>query len=386
MNLALIQYKTKGGMMNKQDVLCPLPWHHIAIRPDGRVYPCCYFRHDDTPEEFNLKHKDIFNHPFLQIVRKKISSGIPVDGCKQCYQNEKTSGKSMRLEYIENVSSLLGKDFEIPNEPSLIYIDLALSNTCNNRCRMCGPELSTNWYPDAKALGIPINKGIIENKDPLANIDVSKLTNIKLIGGEPMLEQDKFINILKRCNLPELTIFLATNVTTKPTAELMKLFRACKKVKIACSIDAYGKLNDFLRKGSSWDEIDKNLRWYANNFETVLVHSVISIYNINQIEKLLEHVNREYPNVHFQYVMVDGPDWIRPCNLPVNVKDLIIKRINKLKFNEIKAFRSIIYDHISRPGNFAKFKEMDDKLNNLRNEHWKEANPELYEMLKEFYE
>ncbi len=165
-----------------------------------------------------------------------------------------------------------------------------------------------------------------------------------------------------------------------------KLFRRCKQVKVSCSIDAYGKLNDFLRKGSHWEEVDKNLRWYANNFEIVMVHSVISIYNINQIEKLFEHVKDQYPNVHFQFVMVDGPDWIRPCNLPVDVKDKIMKKINTLEHEEIINFRGIVYEHLSRPGSFSKFKEMDDKLNDLRNEHWKDVNPELYEMLKEYYE
>jgi sulfatase maturation enzyme AslB (radical SAM superfamily) len=372
--------------MNKENVLCPLPWHHVAIRPDGRLYPCCYFRHEETPEEFNLDHTDVMNHPFLKQIRNQITDGQPVSGCQQCYLDEKNSGKSMRIDSLENFERLAGSPFIIPENPQLGYIDLALSNVCNNKCRMCGPELSTNWYPDAKILGIPINKGIVKNLDPLKNIDVSKLTFIKLIGGEPLLEQEKFIQILNRCNLSNLSIFLATNVTVKPSAELMKLFRRCKHVKIACSIDAYGKLNDFLRKGSVWEEVDKNLRWYSNNFEMVMVHSVVSIYNINQIEYLLEHVKDKYPNTHFQFVMVDGPDWMRPCNLPVEIKDKFMKRINESSHQEIIEFRGIVYDHLVRPGNFAKFKVMDDKLNDIRNEHWKDANPELYDMLKEFYE
>ncbi len=371
---------------DNKDVICPLPWHHIAIRPNGRVYPCCYFRHEDTPEEFNLSHNDVFNHPFLDSVRNAIRYNKKVDGCKQCYHNEKFTGKSMRLETLENFQKINDKNFEIPENPNLTYVDIAFSNVCNNRCRMCNPELSTNWYADAKALGIPINKGVIENSDPFKNIDVSNLNFIKFIGGEPMLEQEKFINLLKRCNLPALSLFVATNVTTKPNVELMKLFRQCKQIKVACSIDAYGKLNDFLRKGSVWEEIDRNLRWYANNFEVVMVHSVISIYNINKIHELYEHVTEQYPNVNFQFVMVDGPDWIRPCNLPTEVKDAVMKQIYQIQHQDIIDLFPIIYDSLTRPGSFAKFKEMDDKLNLLRNEHWKEYNPELYEMLKEYYE
>ena len=63
-----------------------------------------------------------------------------------------------------------------------------------------------------------------------------------------------------------------------------------------------------------------------------------------------------------------------------------MKRINTLEHEEIQEFRGIVYDHISRQGSFTNFKEMDDKLNQLRNEHWRDVNPELYEMLKEYYE
>jgi MoaA/NifB/PqqE/SkfB family radical SAM enzyme len=371
---------------DNKDVICPLPWHHIAIRPNGRVYPCCYFRHEDTPEEFNLSYNNVFKHPFLDSVRTAITYNKKVDGCKQCYHNEKFTGKSMRLDTLETFEKINDKPFEVPDQPNLTYVDIAFSNVCNNRCRMCNPELSTNWYADAKALGIPINKGIIENSDPFKNIDVSNLNFIKFIGGEPMLEQEKFINLLNRCNLSSLSLFIATNVTTKPNAELMKLFRKCKQVKISCSIDAYGRLNDFLRKGSVWEEVDRNLKWYANTFDIVTVHSVVSIYNINKIHELYEHVQKNYPNVSFQFVMVDGPDWIRPCNLPIDVKDTLMKQIYQIQHQDIIDLFPIIYDSLTRPGSFAKFKEMDDKLNLLRNEHWKDHNPELYEMLKEYYE
>jgi MoaA/NifB/PqqE/SkfB family radical SAM enzyme len=374
--------------MNEENknVICPLPWHHIAIRPNGRVYPCCYFRHVDTPAEFNLSQYNVFNHPFLISIRGQMKKGVEVKGCKQCYHNEKFSGKSMRLDMLRAIEDKNGKPFEIPSTPDLKYLDLALSNVCNNRCRMCGPDLSTNWYADAKALGIPIKKGVIENEDPLRNIDVSNLTYLKLIGGEPMLEQDKFVKVLEKCNLPQLNVFIATNVTTRPNSKLMELLEKCNHVKVACSIDAYGKLNNFLRKGSEWEEVDKNLNWYSQNFKTVIVHSVISIYNINKISELNDYIENTYPNIKVEFVMIDGSDWMQPFNLPVDVKDKIMKQLNVIENENIVNFRSIIYDSISKTGNFNKFVEIDSKLNNLRNEHWKDANPELYEMLKEYYE
>jgi hypothetical protein len=43
-------------------------------------------------------------------------------------------------------------------------------------------------------------------------------------------------------------------------------------------------------------------------------------------------------------------------------------------------------DELNRTGDINKFVKQDTTLNNLRSEHWKDANPELYEMVKNYYE
>ena len=210
--------------MNK--TYCPLPFSHLAIRPNGDVYPCCAFRWDSVPADFKISDPNIFNHPFLEDIRTKMKNNEVVEGCSKCYENEEKTGKSTRLYFLEK-----GQDFglNIANiDPSLVYLDLALSNTCNNKCRMCGPELSTSWYNDAKLLNRKIPKGILEQKTVLENYDLSQLRFIKLIGGEPLMEQAKFVDVLQRCNRSQLSILLTTNVTLIPNDELLSLIKECK--------------------------------------------------------------------------------------------------------------------------------------------------------------
>jgi radical SAM protein with 4Fe4S-binding SPASM domain len=380
----MYQQETTKNNMNKATI-CPLPFTHIAIRPNGQVYPCCYFRHEHTPTSLNLEHPDILNHEFLQEIRKDLLDGKEIEGCKQCYQDEKLSNYSMRLLTLEEYTKrkLI---FVPPKEPKLTSIDLALSNVCNNRCRMCNPELSTNWYPDAKKLGIPIPKGLIQHNDPLANLDLSQLEYIKLIGGEPLLEQEKFIRFLKRCDLSKLSVFLTTNMTVLPDDTLLKYLQQCQSVTIACSIDSYGNLNDFLRKGSKWETVDNSLRWYIKNFQKVYIHSVASIYNINYLDKLIDYVKNEFPSVHIKYVMIDGPDWMQISNLPDKVKEKVKDKIELSKNKEVQDIKNLIFDQLAINGSFDLFKEMDQKLNDIRFEHWKDCNQELYDWLKEFYE
>jgi MoaA/NifB/PqqE/SkfB family radical SAM enzyme len=360
---------------------CPIPFHHIAMRPNGQVYPCCYFRWEETPAEFNLSYTDVFHHPFLEKIRSKLRKDEPVEGCSRCYKNEELTGNSMRTEYLE--ASYLGFNSSPPDDAKLTYLDLALSNVCNNRCRMCGPELSTSWYSDAKKMGIPIKSGVLEHEYNLDNFDLTNLTYIKLIGGEPLMEQTRFIELLNKCTLENLTLLITTNATVRPNDELLAIFKKCRKVKWLLSIDAFGTLNDFLRKGSNWNEVDNNLKWYVDTFpNNVNVHSVVSIYNINCLDQLYNHIRQHYPSVRQKYVMIDGPKWMHPSNLPIDVKTLVKNKIVSFNLENVE----IILNDLDLEGNTTSFITQDQQLNELRNEHWKESNPELYNLLKGFYE
>jgi len=360
---------------------CPIPFHHLAIRPDGAVYPCCFFKHEETPADFNLQYPNVFEHPFLENIRTNLRKDEYVEGCSRCYKNEELTGKSMRTEYLE--ADYLGFTATPPEAPSLTYLDLALSNVCNNRCRMCGPGLSTSWYSDAKKLGIPIQSGVLEHEYNLDNFDLSNLTFIKLIGGEPLMEQKRFIELLNKCTLENLTLLITTNATVRPNDELLAIFKKCKRVKWLLSIDAYGTLNDFLRKGSRWSEVADNLKWFVKTFpKNVNVHSVASIYNINCVDQLHTYIHKHFPTVHQKHAMIDGPDWMHPSNLPADIKELIKSKLRSFKIENVE----LMLNELDQQGNTLLFIREDQKLNELRSEHWKEFNPELYDWIKTYYE
>jgi len=56
--------------MTKKKYACPLPFNHMAIRPDGRVLPCCIYRWADVPSDLNIFHNDPLNHPCIAIKTK----------------------------------------------------------------------------------------------------------------------------------------------------------------------------------------------------------------------------------------------------------------------------------------------------------------------------
>jgi sulfatase maturation enzyme AslB (radical SAM superfamily) len=360
---------------------CPIPFYHTAVRPDGKMFPCCNFRWEEVPSDFNLEYEDLFNkHPYMIKIREEMRNGQPVAGCSRCYDNERVTGESMRTDYIRRATDL-GFSKTPPDSPKLTYIDLALSNVCNNRCRMCNPDLSTNWYSDAKKLGIPIKSGIIHNKDKFKDFDFSNITFIKMIGGEPLMEQEKFIEILSKCNLPNLNLLITTNATMIPSDELVEILSKCKNVKWNLSIDAYGALNEFLRKGSNWKNIESNIEWFYKTYSRkIKVDTVVSIYNVNCLDKLSNFLKSNFHTITHRHVLVDGEEWMYSSNLPNDVKAIVEEKLKTFSIDNV----DLILDFMNRPGSFKKFLEYDAKLNSIRNEHWKDANTELYKLVKNY--
>jgi MoaA/NifB/PqqE/SkfB family radical SAM enzyme len=195
------------------------------------------------------------------------------------------------------------------------------------------------------------------------------------------VQQEKFIEILKKCNLETMNILITTNSTVRPNEELTALLKKCKKIGWNLSIDAFGPLNDYLRKGSKWEEVKANLHWFAETFpKNINVNGVISIYNINNFIDLADYVQGQYEWCRVAFNIIDGSEWMHPRNLPDSVKQTIIDSIKNHKHPSVpRAVNAILQDG----GNFSSFIEMDKKLSVIRNEDWIDKNPELYEIIKE---
>ena len=365
---------------------CVMPFHHMAMRPDGQIFPCCVFEQDEVPKDLNVAHPDPFNHEYMNWLRQKMLNDEYVHGCKKCYEDEKHSARSMRLDLISPWTS----DFGLPSVEEgrgkikkLTNIDLALSNVCNNKCRMCIPQLSTHWYSDAKKLGMEIPRGVITDNTIVDKYDLSDLRFIKVLGGEPMMEQEKLIKVLNKCTIENITILLVTNASIVPNEQLLPLLKKCKKVNIDLSIDSYGRLNDFLRKDSDWENVYNNIQWYKKHFDNINVHSAISIYNINKIHEIIDFCIEE--KLWHECVVVDGPEWMRSRHLPESLKSWILEYIEEKQSKYPVQYRKIfklLINEMQTPGDFGLFVRNDSQLNKIRNEHWMDKNQELWEKLE----
>lgn len=382
---------------------CDLPFHHMAVRPDGKIYPCCYFKPEHIPDDLTLQNGN-FNHPFMNDLRKKMLKDEYVPGCESCYRDEEISGESMRTDVMFGKYNFL----KLPEDETrgvvanLTNIDLTFSNKCNNACRMCGPDLSTKWYAHAKKMGYAIPpRGIVDQSAPwLSETNFTGLTFIKVLGGEPLMEQDKLIKLLQGCNRKNLTLHITTNGTLFPNDELLGLLQQLHEVYITVSIDQFGKLNEYLRKGSNWDTTVENLLKFKDAFEDkhTAIHSVTSIYNVNMCNQLVDYAM--WHRLPHRAVVLDGPEWMAPRNLPFEVKHQLITMVEKFKTknplatklsktsaisNAIQHF-DLLLNELKQDGDFGLFMRNDTRLNMLRTDHWKNLNPWLWNRIYPYIE
>ena len=150
----------------------------------------------------------------------------------------------------------------------------------------------------------------------------------------------------------------------------------CKQVTVSLSIDSYGKLNEFLRKGTSCEQTIQTIDWFQNRKYHLSVHSVASIYNCNVLLDLINYCKNR--NLKQKYVLIDGPDYMMPRNLPNPVKQIIISELED--HISVQDIFKVMIEELSKDGSYESFKYNDTIMNQLRKEYWKDYNPKLYSL------
>lgn len=364
--------------------MCLFPWSAAAIKPSGMATPCCRFNISDPASfknESNI-NTDFRNNSTWVETRQLMLLGEKVPSCVRCYKDESSGVESMRMislkNYINGSSSII-----IPKDEIILplnFLEIAFSNLCNLACVSCNRSYSTTWaVEDYKNGRLPINaKSLIEHDSALSHVDLSNVSLLKIIGGEPFMDQKRFINLLNRMDLKNLTIIISTNGTVLPNDELKNLIEKCKSVILSVSLDGIGSVNDWYRWPSKFSKvtstIDQYNNWWNNNNKFLLeVHTVINLYNIWTLDEIIQFMN-QYPSWSMDFDWINFPAWQSISIIPNNLKEPLIKQLN------------IWYDTIIPNLSFRKanpFKVSIDRLNDNNTSTWEEFKSKSFSLANE---
>jgi MoaA/NifB/PqqE/SkfB family radical SAM enzyme len=285
--------------------ICAYPWAGAAVRPDGKILPCCKFDHKD--QFGNVQDQDPRNSAAWNDLRSKMMLGGLLKSCESCYKEEQNGIESLRQQSLK---------FYSPNDLNpvkLKQLEVSFNNICNLACVMCSEEFSTRWQTEkSKHRGFE-SIGVTAHSFDYLSWDLSEIKQLKIIGGEPLLSQDKFIDLLSRLDRKRLSVVVATNATILPNAELKKLLEDCQSVSFKISLDGIGLVNDWTRWPSKFSEIEKNIdlleQWWAEkNNITLEFHTVVGVYNVLFLEQLVYYVSRRKHWSH-SWNWIRYPEW-----------------------------------------------------------------------------
>jgi MoaA/NifB/PqqE/SkfB family radical SAM enzyme len=305
MNEKIIQIVDKLESRTGSRTFCPLPWIHLATRPNGDARLCCVTNAsgaqtgdhtvglvknvDGRPANFGRDLPlDAFNNEYMQSVRKTMLAGQVPASCTKCFEEESNGVFSKRMwesyEWMEEGLDLEGL-VENTKEDGIIpavvpYWDLRLGHTCNLKCVMCSPHDSSRWVQDHKEL-VSITKSPIILKQVewgAAEFDnywyerpefweqvFDQIPNIRQLyfaGGEPLMikEHRRFLEeIIRRGYSKQISLRYNSNGVLV-NQDMIDIWSEFRQVRYAFSIDDYDQRNHYIRYPADWTEIEQSLR------------------------------------------------------------------------------------------------------------------------------
>ena len=184
----------------------------VYASPDGYFYPCCIADNSPSDRLSDLQggsFVEAFNSDKIKSIRQQLANGKWPKACAACQRSEAAGRKSHRQIFNEGAISQhvdviehMTADGHV-NYP-IKQLDIRWNNTCNFKCRMCGPKFSSAWERDYAALGIDYApaydwSAAIETEEFLSVL--AGVTSLNFAGGEPLITDAHYQVLLKLIEL-----------------------------------------------------------------------------------------------------------------------------------------------------------------------------------------
>lgn len=382
--------------MKNNNSFCVLPWIHLATHPVGIVTPCCITDMKDgvsTAKKQNrelLLNKDSFeeitNSELFNSVRLKMVNGEFPDICRSCYLYDKNNIVSRRVESNKNYSHLIDQCFNNTNHDGSInkidyrYIELRLGTVCNLKCVTCNPFSSNRWNEDISAFkNTEFENNYLKNEiknewyrdssfyDDLL-LRCENLEEVWINGGEPTLikEHSYFLEkLIESGKSEEVKLHYSINMTKIPDS-FINLWIKFKKTKLQLSIDDLGIRNNYIRYGSDWEVIKKNLdkiSLYKKDFEIEICQTVsaLNVRNINEFKKFANSYG-----LVTAHNFVHNPEFMHVSIIPIELKNEIINEAKDLTDYERRRLDAELFSK-NNVDDYLKFKNFMRILDIKRN-------------------
>jgi sulfatase maturation enzyme AslB (radical SAM superfamily) len=258
-------------LLKDSKTFCIYPWIHLHAYPTGEAYPCCHAEMAYPVGNTRFKSlEEIYRDAPMRELRKDMLNERPNPVCGRCYEQEESgffSGrKSANKHHGHHVKRIDDDKFQMS------YWDIRFSNLCNLSCRSCGHIFSSSWYQDQTKLagGDWKDRNKVLNYAGRTETDMWEqliphldyVEQIYFAGGEPLMmaEHYNILDELERRGRFDVRLIYNTNFTHVRLKDrtVFDYWKKFNSVAVGASLDAMGPRAEYIRKGTDWDQVERN--------------------------------------------------------------------------------------------------------------------------------
>lgn len=387
--------------MSISKTFCSAPWFQVRIDGTGDYRPCCeidvskskftkrvdYHIDTDTVDEY-------MSSEYLQYLRKELDTGKPEE-CASCWKKESAGLPSLRHFVNNSVTKNQGNSLDQTWIPAylkhtnsyassrIVSADIKLSNVCNFACAMCNPKDSSKifdqWINDQDNEFV---KDILD-KNPsyfsnivsnyqgrrgyahLKNILTHPITQLKLLGGEPLLDKELFsiLESVPATKQKDITLLFVTN-GSQDLVKAANRLSGFKSVIFVVSLEGVGVMQDYIREGSRWDIIEKNILEASKHNIDIIINHTVQAATILRLSELILWCQAN--NILINFSILSEPEHLSLSVLPSYIKLLAINKLkllsnitiigtNDTESNSVESLCNIIRNSDNKEYNYNKF-------------------------------
>lgn len=338
------------------EVLCVLPWTHVASTVDGVWSRCCFdttndydgYYWQDTEPEFVLDPdalgcaplsryssanptrvmgpQEAFNSPNMRRTRLQMLAGDRPAACRSCFQQEDLGVGSHRT----HMNDLFANEMDMPGllaatgpDGSLdrfpIHLDLRFGNHCNLSCIMCSFPVSSRFGAGKTPAWTTPNIDPYRDDEHLwqsLREHAHEIRYLYVAGGEPFLQPGhrRLLNLLAETGAAgNIQIHYTSNLTVLPPG-IWTLLHQFKRASIAASCDGIGEVFERIRVGARWGDFIANLRLARDHVE-VWLDVTVQRDNVASLASLHRFARAEGVRMRAQNIL-QYPDHLSVRSLP----------------------------------------------------------------------
>jgi organic radical activating enzyme len=312
-----------------------MPWIHYHVGNAGRVKACCLANiplGDCNTQSF----QEIWNGDAINELRAKFARGEKDARCGVCQRLEAAGGRSVRQETHEK----FGADFSNAKIALPVYFDIRFSNACNFACRTCWHGASSGWFPEAKQMKRNLGeKALLQN---VSNFDafiaqtgeaLLQAKEIYFAGGEPLVTKEHYqlLDWLVKNKATQMRLRYNTNFSQLKLGNqnVLDSWKHFPEVEILASIDAQGKLGEYIRKGLNWEQFCANRALLSQHKHIrFIIAPTISVFSILNLPTLYQTcLKKQMIEPDALYInLLDRPLHYNCKALPAAYKQKVVSR------------------------------------------------------------